>query len=363
MDASERIVITGIGLVSGLGIGKNEVWNNLVQNASGVQIKNEWKLEGLGPQYFGKSSFVFKEHFQKLSLPFPLRYSQLAMLGCKLALEDADIVKDALPPERVGLIVNASFGANAAVETYMLKLVQKGPARVSPVIFTKTVTNCALGDVTRYFNLKGPSSMLVGENSVNYGYDLLQDNKADVMVCGGFDDVTELIIKTYADGNLLIGAEESSDLGDKLLDEEERNKLVLGEGASYVVLEKLDHAIQRGAAIYAEVVGQATGCDTKCNHLVFDRDADDLQSVMDSALKDAGVKPAEVGLVVGASCLPWQMKEYEMEAIKGLWNGSGVHYTSIKGKTGESFGASALASLATAALSLKHNTVPGLGFP
>lgn len=363
MKNLNRIVVTGIGIANALGVGVDAFWQSALDGKSGLTHKQDWELSGLEDQYFGSCNFTFKDYFQQLSLPFPLKYSQLAMLGCKLALNDARINQGDLPADRMGLIVNTNFGANAAVESYMLKLLQKGPARVSPIVFTKTVANCALGDVARYFNLKGPSSMLLGENSLCYGFDLLNDNKADVMICGGFDEVRDLIIKPYADSNVLLSSKNGESFQEAVLESKDSNKIVLGEGSAYAVLENLDHALQRGANIYAEVVGYASGCDSKCNNLIFERSAADLKRVMHNAVKLSSFSVSDIGLVVGASCLPWQIKEYELTAISDLLGDSPVHYTTAKSKIGETFGSSDLTALAMGALSLKYDIVPGTGLP
>lgn len=363
MNQTDRIVITGIGMVSGLGIGKNAFWENAIAGKSAIVKKSDWELEGIGTQYFGGCSFSLKDHFAKVSLPPPLRYSQLALLGCKLALNDAGVSTEELPPERVGLIINTIFGANQAVERYLGKLYERGAAGVSPMLFTKTVNNCALGDTTRMFNLKGPSSMLVGEESLCYGLDLLRDEKADVMVCGGIDETRGVMIKPYAKRGYLLPPQAGLTLSESLDTIDDTGKTILGEGSSFVVLERLAHAQQRGATIYAEVVGKATRCDQEGNHLIFQRSPRDLRSTMVAALRDAQCTAQDVGLVVGASCLPWQIASYELPVVREMWYGDEVRYTTIKGKTGETFGGASLVSLAVGALSLTHDTVPGTGFP
>lgn len=363
MNQENRVVITGIGMVSGLGIGKEAFWEGAVSGKTAITKKSDWELEGIGTQYFGSCSFSLKDYFEKVSLPPPLRYSQLALLGCKLALEDAGVTTQVLPPESVGLIVSTVFGANQAVERYLDKLYQRGAAGVSPMLFTKTVNNCALGDTTRMFNLKGPSSMVVGEDSVSYGLDLLRDERAEVMVCGGIDETRGVMIKPYVKRGHLLPPQPGLTLSESLDKVDDTGKTILGEGASFVVLERLAHARKRGATIYAEVIGKATRCDQEGNHLIFQRSPRDLRSTMLGALRDAACSSSEVGLVVGASCLPWQIDTYELPVLQELWYGDAVQYTTIKGKTGETFGGASLASLAVGALSLAQGTVPGTGFP
>ena len=363
MNQQDRIVITGIGVVSGLGIGKDTFWENVVSGKSAVTKKSDWELDGIDTQYFGECSFKLKDYFDKVSLPPPLRYSQLALLGCKLALDDASISTKELPPSSVGLIISTNFGASQAVERYLGKLFDRGAAGVSPMLFTKTVNNCALGDTARMFDLKGPSSMLVGEDSLCYGYDQIKDKRADVMVCGGFDETRSVFVKPYAKRGHLLPPQPALSLSESWGKVDDTGKVILGEASSFVVLERLSHALKRGATIYAEIAGSATRCDRQGNQLIFDRSSEDLQRTMVSAMKTANCTPQEVGLVVGASCLPWQIASYEFPAVQQIWHNDNVHYTTIKARIGETFGGAPLMSLATGALSLAHNITPGTGLP
>ncbi len=119
--------------------------------------------------------FSVKYYLPKLRPPYPSRYSQLALVATSLAIQDAQIELTSIDPTRIGTVLNTEFGPNEAVEKYLMDLFTKGPAAVSPLLFSRTVANVALGEIARYFQLKGPSSMLLGENSVCYAYDLLQD--------------------------------------------------------------------------------------------------------------------------------------------------------------------------------------------
>ncbi|MEM1134447.1 MAG: beta-ketoacyl synthase N-terminal-like domain-containing protein [Bacteroidota bacterium] len=368
MENSERIVITGIGTLSSLGVGKEQFLDNIIQNIPGISLRNKWKYEGIKTQYFGVcSSFSIKEHLKNLRFPFPLRYSQLAMLGCHLAIKDAQLDLPSLSPERLGLILNTDIAANTAVEKYLLKLYEKGADKVSPLNFTKTVANCALGDVTRYFKLRGPSSMLLGENSMCYGFDLLQDNKADIMICGGFDELRDCTFYNYVVNDKILPSTESGKdplpLKEIMQKTDGSGKLILGEASAFVVLEKLEHALSRNAPIYAEVLGYSIGCDGVANHMIAERSYTDLTSVILSSIHEAGISEDEVDLVIGGSCLPWQVKDYETKAIESTCLKPEVYYTTIKSKTGETFGASATLSLATGALSMKYQLVPGTSFP
>ncbi|UZR96685.1 beta-ketoacyl synthase N-terminal-like domain-containing protein [Chondrinema litorale] len=368
MENQQRIVITGVGTVSSMGVGKASFIDKITQNLSGISLREKWEYQEIEKQYCGVcTEFSIKNYLAGLRFPFPLRYSQLAMLGCHLAIDDAQLDLPSFSPERLGLILNTDIAANAAVESYLTKLYERGADKVSPLNFTKTVANCALGDVTRFFKLRGPSSMLLGENSAAYGFDLLQDDKADVMICGGFDELRDSTFFNYVLSDKVLSPKnekgEYVSLKEKLGTPEEEGKLILGEGSAFVVMEKLEHALERNAPIYAEVLGYSTGCDGIGNHLLTERSHTDLASVMLDSIQHTGISENDVDLVVGGSCLPWQVKSYEAKAIENVCKKEEVYYTTIKSKTGETLGASATLSLATGALGVKYEMVPGTGFP
>ncbi|MBD2754061.1 beta-ketoacyl synthase N-terminal-like domain-containing protein [Spirosoma validum] len=364
MSANQTIVLTGGGILSSLGNGVETFWQNLLADQAGVGIREDWTIPEIGTQYFGTCQpFTFTEAFSKLKPPFPLKYSQLAMMACHLAFQHAGLSMDELTPERVGLLLDTSFGANAAAEEFLIKLFQAGPAKVSPFTFTKTTVNCALGDVARTFGIKGPSSMSLGENSVCYGYDLLQDGKADVVVCGGFDEVREITLWSYAERKYLLSPKSDGQPVDLPNNTSTDNEvMVMGEASAFVVLETLEHAKARGATIYAELVDYHAQNDRDYREFMHTRSEDDLTSTMNGVLRRSNTSPSSVGLVVGGACLPQHLSGAEGNAIRRIWPTDDLYYTTLKGRIGETFSASGIASLLTAALALRDKVVPGTGY-
>jgi len=370
VNKQQRVVITGLGVVSGLGTNASSYYDKLREGESGNVIRENWSEPELAREYFFPCpEFNIKESFVGLKAPFPLRYSQLAMMGCLKAVEDANIAELEIPRERVGMILSTTFAANGAVDAYLRKLYSAGPRKASPFTFTKTVVNCALGDITRYFKFRGPSSILLGENSVCYGLDLLRDDEADIMVCGGFDEVRDIYVLSYRDGEVLPepsvnnGQSAHEQLRACLLEDPQSGKTVLGEGSAFVVLEKLEHALARGAKIYAEVKNYATVRDEAYVDFVPERNQEDFSYVMDQSMQFSEVTPAEVDCVVGSAGLPWQAKEQEISAVADVWQEHPVRYTMVKALTGETFGASGPMALATAALMMDRDEVVGTGMP
>lgn len=366
MRTTSQVVITGGGVISGLGIGLDAFWKGVLANESGIVVKNEWSVPDLATDeaifYSPSTPFEVGTFVDNLKPPLPLKYSQLAMVGCQLAIQNAQLDLTTLVPERLGLILDTSLSANQATETFLTKLFQDGPAKVSPFVFTKTTTNCALGDVARAFKLRGPSSILLGENSACYGYDLIREGKADVVICGGFDEMREAWLlancrRGYIPSAQIDGRPRS--LAEALADDD--GLIVFGEAAAFVVLESAEHARKREATILAELVDYQISRDTAYQDFIYERSASDLVEHVQDLCEQAQIDPAAVALVVGGGGLPKHIRTYETSAMKTLWPTKEAlpRYTNVKAHTGETLSASPMLSLLTGALCLFHNKVVG----
>ncbi len=369
MKTKPSVVLTGGGVLSGLGVGLEPFWRGLRQNQSAITVKDQWNVPDLATDeaifYAPCAEFALADHVAGLRAPFPLRYSQLAMVACRLAIDHAGLDLEALVPERLGLIMDTTLSANAAAEAFLYKLYQDGPAKVSPFVFTKTTTNCALGDVARAFKLKGPSSILLGENSVCYGYDLIRDGKADVVLCGGFDEIRETTLLANLKRGYLSPvtdrAGQRRTFSESLRDEE--GIIAYGEGAAFAVLESAEHARQRGAVVLAEVLDYQISGDSAYRDFIYERSADDLMEHLTEFSQNSQIDPANVGLFVGGGGLPWHIRGYEAPVLRDLWKDEALPaYVNIKGRTGETFSGSPTMSLLAGALCLRDNVVVGSGY-
>lgn len=369
MKTKPSVVLTGGGVLSGLGVGLEPFWNALRQDESAVTVKTTWNVPDLATNeaifYAPCAEFNLADHVSNLRPPFPLRYSQLAMVGCRLAIDNAGLDVAGLVAEQLGLILDTTLSANAAAEAFLYKLYIDGPAKVSPFVFTKTTTNCALGDVARAFKLKGPSSILLGENSVCYGYDLIRDGKADVVICGGFDEIRETTLLASMNRGYLPPVTDRSGrqrtFAESLRDEQ--GIIVYGEGAAFAVLESAEHARQRQATVLAEVLDYQVSVDMAYRDFIYERSAGDLSDHLTEFCRHSRIDPAGVELFVGGGGLPWHIRAYEAPALRGFWAGHTVPaYVNIKGRTGETFSASPIMSLLAGALCLRDDVLVGSGY-
>ena len=198
-----KVFITGLGSLSALGYGAEETWENL-KNQKKISKKENWDNDKIKPQYFGEVAEIdFENEINWTDRFSPKKYSKLGILACKKAIEDAEI--NAESNQDIGLIIETSLGATESVEDYLYDLFLKGIAKVSPIKFTKTVANTVLGDVSRTFSLKGPSSLIFNESSISYGFDLIKKGVADIIICGGVDHYSSFrILSEQEEGNLAL---------------------------------------------------------------------------------------------------------------------------------------------------------------
>lgn len=355
-----QVVITGIGLISAQGIGIH-YFNNNTSGRPLIGKKSDWQNEDIGEQYYYQiPDFDIKSYFDNLRAPYPLRYSQLAMLGCLDAMKDAGLNEFAYDKSRTGILIDTSFGASEAVEEYLDKLFKDGPRKVRPFKFSQTVSNVCLGYTARQFELRGPSSLLFGENSVCYGFDLIQNGEADVMICGGVDSIRDYVFGLHHDADALIKPSASTTEGHSefylqdLAQQQDKKRVTVGEASAFVILENKAHAEQRQADIYAELLDYAVVQDDAYETFIFERSPEDTALSMQEALNRSGTACTDVDVVVGEASSPKMFAEVDQAAINELWGDHSLYYTSMKPHIGETFSSSAQASVGLAASILRN---------
>lgn len=340
-----KVFITGLGSLSALGYGAEEIWENL-KNQKKVSKKENWDDDKIKPQYFGEAADIsFEEEVTWMDRFSPKKYSKLGILACKKALEDAGI--QSAPSNEIGLIIETSLGATESVEDYLYDLFLKGIAKVSPIKFTKTVANTVLGDVSRAFGLKGPSSLIFNESSVSYGFDLIKKGVADVVICGGVDHYSSFrILSEQEEGNL------SLQLTDNKSDSK---RSVLGEGAAFIVLESEKSLQQRGKKPYAEILNE---------NYVFDYNNVEATTTRSSYVIDQATEmlandyqDQTIAFLSGFSNETQHM-DNEESFLKAVGLKNDVHTLVHKKYTGDMKSASAVMGLSIASQILSNNYIP-----
>ena len=363
---TRRVVITGMGAVTPIGIGKDEFWKNLIAGKSGIRKITRFDASEYNSQIAGEvDGFDPADYMDAKESKRMDRYSQFAVAAAKMAIEDAGLDLEKEDCDRIGTYVGAGIGGMETLHTQYEKLFAKGPKRLSPFFIPMMIANMAAGRVAINFGLHGPSECVVtacatGTNCIGDAFRLIQNGKADVMVAGG----TEASISPAAVGGFCQMKALCSDHNDDPEHasrpfDKNRSGFVMGEGSGIVVIESLEHAKARGAHIYAEITGYGSNSDAY--HITSPAPHGVYQAkCMQLALDDAGMKASEVDYVNAHGTSTHMNDAGESEAIKKVWADAAkdVSVSSIKSMTGHLLGAAGGVECIATALSIENDVLP-----
>ena len=326
-----RIYISGIGTYTSAGYGFSDTCDNIRQGKSTIPLKKDWSLPEIGEQYFGEPPAVdLKEELAINEVMPPMKYSSYGMLACKLALKDAGL-EGFEERESIGMVIDTSSGTSVAVEDYLTRLYKFGLHKASPILFTRTVANSALGDISRLFTLRGPSSLLFNESSLCYGLDLLKKGVCKMVICGSVESYNDYYVLSEKETGGLLDADKP--LEDSLKNTPDIRRRVLGEGAAFVVLETEESLRQRGRIPYASLVDYASSFDVLHVDDTAVRSEDVLQRNL-RTLKEE-IRPSDTILWASAYLSDIQMDRNETGTIKSMFPKNDVRVFRHKQYTGD----------------------------
>ncbi len=359
----KRVVITGMGAVSPIGLNVEEFW-------AGVKAQQV----GIGPitrfdatEYKASLAAEVKDFVAKNYIDFKAAkrmelFSQYAVVAAKEAIEQAGFDMTKEDPFRVGTCIGSGVGSLEAMEQNHIKLLDKGPSRINPLIVPLMITNMAAGNVAIYFGLRGKSINVVtacatGTNSIGEAYRTIQYGDADIMVAGGTEStVTPIGIGGFAALNALATTDDATRASIPF--DKDRNGFVLGEGAGIVVLEELEHAKNRGANILAEIVGY--GCTSDAFHITSPaEDGSGASASMTLAIKDAGLEPKDVDYVNAHGTSTHHNDLFESRAIRLAFkeHADGLAVSSTKSMVGHLLGAAGAIEFITCVKSIEDGYI------
>lgn len=341
----KRVVVTGMGAITPIGLSVEEFWENVKAQKVGIDTitkfdTSDYKVK-LAAEVKGFDPMQYMDFKQAKRME---AFSQYAVAAAKQAIEDSGLDIEKEDPYMVGTAIGSGIGSLSAMEREHKKLMEKGPSRINPLLVPLMITNMAAGNVAIAFGLKGKSINVVtacatGTNSIGEAYRSIQTGEADVMLAGG----TESSITPIGIGGFtaLTALSASTDpLRASLPFDKDRNGFVMGEGAGVVVLEELEHAKRRGAKIYAEVVGY--GCSSDAYHITSPaEDGSGAARAMENAMKEAVVTPAEVDYINAHGTGTHHNDLFETRAVKLAFGGEAknVKISSTKSMVGHLLGA------------------------
>ncbi|MBQ8682518.1 MAG: beta-ketoacyl-ACP synthase II [Selenomonadales bacterium] len=360
-----RVVITGIGAVTPVGIGKDAFWNALIEGKSGVGPITRFDVSEYTTKIAGEvSDFVVTDFMEKKEAKRMDRSTQYAVAASKMAIEDAKLDLEAEDRERIGVIIGTGIGGMEALYEQYKVLFAKGPSRISPFLVPMMIGNMASGMTSIRFGLQGPSSCVVtacatGTNSIGDAARAIKYGDADVMVAGGTEaPISPAALAGFGSMKALSTRNDEPQLASRPFDKD-RDGFVMGEGAGVVILESLDHALARGAHIYAELAGYAYNSDAY--HITAPAPGGVMAAkAMRQALKDAGIEPSEVDYINAHGTSTGLNDKNETMAIKEVFGDHAykLAVSSIKSMTGHLLGAAGGVECIAAALSIDQGIIP-----
>ena len=362
---SRRVVVTGVGLVSPLGIGTEANWEALCAGRGGIGPITHFDATEFSSQIAGEVKgfdplqFVNKKDVKKMDV-----FIQYAIAASQFAMDDAGVSVTEDIATRVGVFIGSGIGGFSTIEREHKALIEGGPRRISPFFIPASIINLAAGQVSIRFSAKGPNSATctacsASAHAIGDAFEIIRRNEADVMIAGGSEAaITPLAVGGFAAMRAL-STRNADPLHASRPFDRERDGFVMGEGAGVLILEELEFAKQRRAHIYAELVGYGMSADAF--HITApSEDGDGGMRVMDKALKHAGVQPAQVDYInAHGTSTPFNDK-LETLAIKRLFgdHARALAISSTKSMTGHLLGAAGGLEAGITVLAVKHQVIP-----
>ena len=360
-----RVVITGLGVVSPVGNGKEEFWNNLLAGKPGVGPITQFDATDFPVRIAGEV-----KDFDPVALAGDRktvrhmdRYTQFAVAAAKMAVADAKLDMTKENPDMAGTLIGTGIGGIHVMEDTILQIEKRGPGKVNPFAIPMMIANMASGQVSITFGLRGPvltdvTACASGTNSIGLAARLIKYGDADIMIAGGAEAA---VSKAPMAGFAAMKALSSRDCPPEEAScpfDAGRDGFVLGEGSGVLVLEELEHAKKRGAHIYAELAGYGSNGDAY--HITAPRPGGELAYLcMEKALKDAHTKPEEVDYINAHGTSTRLNDLNETSAIKALLGKHAyeIPVNSTKSMTGHLLGAAGAIEAVVCALSIENNKV------
>lgn len=360
-----RVVVTGLGVISPVGTGIESFWANLTAGVSGVGPITRFDVSAYETRFaaevkdFDPTRYIDKKEARRMD-----RFTQFAVAGAGMALEDAGLNLDQVHRDRIGVIWGSGIGGIETLEEQHRVLLNRGPGRVSPFFIPMMISNMGAGQIAiahrlRGCNLTTTSACASSSHAVGEAFRLLQRGQVDVMITGGSEaPITPLAVAGFCAMKALSTRNDQPIKASRPFDAG-RDGFVIGEGAGILILETLDHALNRGARIYAEVVGYGTSCDAY--HITApDPDGSGAALAMGLALQDAGITPEMVDYINAHGTSTPLGDKLETAAIKEVFGNHAYRLavSSTKSVTGHLLGAAGGLEAVACVLAIQRDIIP-----
>ncbi len=363
-----RVVITGMGVITSLGKDLPTFWSNLMAGKSGVSLIESFDVSEYTTRIAAEvKDFQPEQYIDAREARRMDRFVQFAIAAAKEALADAnlDVERDIKPnAERVGVYVGSGIGGLGTWEDQHNILRDKGPKRVSPFFIPMMIANMGSGQISMTFGAKGPNSTVVtacatGTNSIGDAYKLIQRGDADVMICGGAEaTIRPTGVAGFCALRAMSTRNDEPEKASRPFDKE-RDGFVMGEGSGVLILESLENAQNRGARIYAEVIGYGMSGDA--HHMTEPApEGEGAARCMERAIKDAGIQATQIDYINAHGTSTPVGDKYETAAIKKVLGDYAykVPVNSTKSMTGHLLGAAGGIEAVISVLAMQNGEIP-----
>ena len=360
-----RVVITGLGVVSPIGTGKDIFWNNLVAGHNGIDRITHFDPTGFDAQIAGEvrdfdpGLYLERKEAKKL-----VKFIQFGVAASKLALEDSGLAITPENADQVGVVMGSGVGGIGFMEEQARILHEKGPGRLNPFTVPFMIVDMAAGYTSIMVGAKGPNLCITtacatGTHCIGTAFHLIQRGEAKACIAGGTEaSITPLGIGSFCAARALSTRNDEPKRASRPFDKE-RNGFVMGEGAGAVILEDLEYAQARGAQIYAEIVG--FGMSGDAHHITAPAPGGEgAVRAMKAALKDAALSPSDIDYVNAHGTSTELNDKYETMALKTAFgdHAKKLAVSSNKSMIGHLLGASGAVEFVATTLSVKNDVAP-----
>lgn len=360
-----RVVITGMGVISPIGIGKEAFFSSLKEGKSGVGLISRFNPEGLSTKIaaevkdFEPIAYIDKKEAKRMD-----RFTQFAVAASKMALEDAIMNHEEIDEDRMGVCLGSGIGGIETFENQHKVMTDKGVGRVSPFFIPMMISNIASGYISMTFNAKGPNMTVVtacasATNAIGEAYRIIERNDADIMITGGTEaSITPLSIAGFCSMKALSERNDEPEKASRPFDKD-RDGFVMGEGSGILILEELEHAQKRGARIYGEIVGYGSTADAY--HITAPApDGEGALKAMKKAMQDACINPEQIDYINAHGTSTELNDKYETMAIKKLLGQHAykVSVSSTKSMTGHLLGAAGAVEAIACLMTINEGIIP-----
>lgn len=362
---NKRVVITGMGMISPLGFGVEKNWEAICQGRSGIGLITRFDASDFTTKIAGEvkgfnpEDYIDKKETKKMDI-----FIQYALASGMMAIQDSQLKIDESNADRVGVLVGAGMGGLTTIEKYHSILLKHGPKRISPFFIPMLIVNLAPGQMSIYFGARGPNSSVVtacatGNHSIGEASKIIQRGDADAMIAGGAESViTPLAVGGFCAMRALSTRNDEPEKASRPFDKE-RDGFIIAEGAGVLILENLEHALKRGAKIYAEIVGFGSNADAY--HISAPSpNGIGAARCMEVGMKDAKINYDEVDYVNAHGTSTPLNDISETMAMKTVFKDRAkkIAISSTKSMTGHLLGAAGGVEAIYSILAIKNGVIP-----